>query len=83
MSWTWPSHPGISGLTPGWNTKTLPATQLKRKGREKKKTKNKKTIRQIPRTNGKANLYRQITQRSIHIHTHNKRKEKKYIYTYI
>ena len=37
MCWTWLSHLGGSGLTPGQSTKTLPATQLRRKGRKKRK----------------------------------------------
>ena len=35
MSWTRLSHLEITGLTPGRSTKTLPATWLQRKGREK------------------------------------------------
>ena len=45
MSWTQSSHLGGSGPTPGWSTKTLPATQLRRKGKkERKKEKNEQTV---------------------------------------
>ena len=37
MSWTQLSHLRGSGLTPGWSTKTLSATWLRRKGRKKRK----------------------------------------------
>ena len=37
ISWSWPSHLGGLGPTPGWNTKTLSATTLRRKEREKQK----------------------------------------------
>ena len=39
MSWTLLSHLRGSGLTPVWSTKTLSATGLRTKGREKKKEK--------------------------------------------
>ena len=57
MSWTRPSLLRGSGLTTGQSTKTLTATQLRRKGREKKqktKKRKKKTNRQNPRTDGKS-----------------------------
>ena len=42
MSWTRLSHLTGWGLTPGRSTKTLSATQLRRKGREKKRKQEKK-----------------------------------------
>ena len=84
--------PGLSPPTlkaqaqhPARHTKTLPATLLRRKGREKqnktKLKKPKKMNRQNPRTNVKSkSIQTKITQRSIHIHTHKKRTKKKYIY---
>ena len=42
VSWTWLSHLRGSGLTPGQSTKTLLATQLRRKGRRKERKINKR-----------------------------------------
>ena len=39
VSWTRLSHLSGSGLTPGWSTKTLSATWLRRKGRKEKRKK--------------------------------------------
>ena len=79
MCWTWPSHHEGSGLTPGWSTKTLPATQLRRKGREKNK--NKKTNRQNPSTNGKSKPVQTKSLKEACTYTLTKReKGKKYIY---
>ena len=81
VSWTWPSYLGDSGPIPcGRSTKTLPATQLRRKER-KKKTKTKK---QTDRTLGqmvKANLYRHNhTEKHTHTHSQKEKKKKKRIY---
>ena len=43
MSWTRPSHLGASDPIPGRSTKTLPATQLTRKGKKLKKHNKTKT----------------------------------------
>ena len=42
LSWTWLSHLRGTGLTPGWSTKTVSATWLRRKGRKKRKKERKK-----------------------------------------
>ena len=86
MSWTWPSHLGGSGLTPGRSTKTLPATWLRRKGRKKKqktKIKNKKMNRQNPRANGKSKPIQTRSHKEAYTYTLTKREkgeEKIYIY---
>ena len=64
MSWTWLSHLGGLGLTPSQSTETLPATQLRRKGRKKNRTD------RTPSQMVKAKLTDKITQRNIHKHTH-------------
>ena len=83
VSVTQPSHLKGSGPTPGQSTKTLPATRLRRKGREKKQTnKQKRTDRTLGQM-VKANLYRQnLTKKHTHTHSQKEKKEEK-IYIYI
>ena len=79
MSWTWSSHLGGSGPTPGRSSKTLPATWLRRKGREKKnKNKNKQNMnRQIPRTNGKIKPIQTKSHKEAYTYTLTKREKGK------
>ena len=83
ISWTQPSHLGGSGLTPSRSTKTLPATWLRRKGRERERKKNK----QNPRTNDKSKPIQPKSHKEAYIYTLMKqkkeKKKKKYIYIYI
>ena len=65
MSWTRSSHLGGSGPTPGWSTKTLPATQL---GRRRKK----RTAR-TPNQMIKAKLNRENHTKK---HTHSQKEKK-------
>ena len=85
MSWTRPSHLRGSGPTPCQSTKTLPAIWLRRKGREKNKTKQtKKTNRENPRTNGKSKAIQTKSHKEAYTYTLIKReKGKKYIYIYL
>ena len=70
MSWTRLSHLGGSGLTPGQSTKTLAATQLGRKGREKNLTD--RTSNQMV----KANLNRRSHTKK-HTHTPSEKEKKR------
>ena len=70
--------PGLSPPTsetqapiPGWNTKTLPATQLRKKGRKKEKRMN----RQNPRTNGKSKPIQTKSHKETYTYTLTKREK--------
>ena len=76
MSWTRPSHLGGSGLTPGQNTKTVPATRVRRKGRKiffKKRKKDGKD----PRTNGKRKPIKTKSHKEAYTYTLTKREKGK------
>ena len=80
-----PSHLEVPGPTPCWSTKTLPATQLRRKGREKQKhkleNKTNKMNRQNHRRNFKSKLIKRESHKEAYTYTLTKReKGKKYIY---
>ena len=47
------SHLRSSGLTPGQSTKTLSATRLRRKGKERKKERNRERERKKERKEGR------------------------------
>ena len=65
------SHLGVSGPTPGWSTKTLPATWLRRKVRKKIQT------NRTPNQMVNANLNRQNhTKKHTHTHSQKLKKEK-------
>ena len=72
MSWTWLSHLSGSGPTLSQSTKTLPAAQQERKG--KNKTKNEQTD---PKTNGKSKTKQAKLHKETYTHTLTKREQKK------
>ena len=72
-SWTQLSHLGGSGPIPGWSTKSLPATELGRKGRRRRR---KRGTDRMPRQMVKAKLNRKNHTKK-HTHTLTKGEKKK------
>ena len=74
VSWSGPSHLRGSGPTPSQSTMTLPATQLRRKGRKKEKKETDRIVGQMVIANLKRESH---TKKHTHTQSQKEKKEKK------